>query len=236
MTLSSDSGLLKADKSCAKAARMAPTKVSPAPVTLITDCGSIGWAGQCLMTTISALPCTTICRRRRTSLRSPAHAVGSSAGNRIANNTPRSPHLITRCWKNGRRLMAICATPWSTKNDSVLPFDPAFWHANCSNDERNSVPIWKLSRVFHQYSWLVSCQGSVRAASNSSFNSRRFGEANFTGEPRKFDPRAEEIEGRIDTDLMTEVGSLLYVRLGGSDQAALQAHKNAVEYIHIHHP
>ena len=49
----------------------------------------------------------------------------------------------------------------------------------------------------------------------SSASSRRFGDANLTGEPWKFDPRAEEMAGRIDTDLITDVGSLLEIKTVG---------------------
>ncbi len=52
----------------------------------------------------------------------------------------------------------------------------------------------------------------MRAHLYSAANSKRFGEANLIGEPSKFDPRADEMAGRMDADLITEVGSLWHIK------------------------
>ena len=46
----------------------------------------------------------------------------------------------------------------------------------------------------------------------NSANSKRFGEVNVIGEPLRFDPSADEMAGKMEVDLITEVGSLQYVK------------------------
>ena len=82
------------------------TSVSPAPVTFTIDSGGRRFAGKWCITTISPfpLPVDTI-RRLWMLLLSDAHLAWRET--RMTTTTPRSPHLIIKCWKNGRRLMAI---------------------------------------------------------------------------------------------------------------------------------
>lgn len=145
-------GLYIVLESWAKHARRAPTKESPAPVTL--EIVSIGREGKCWINVISLeFPCAIIYRSSGL-LRLCVHTEFNASFGDICITTmiPRSPHLTMRCWKNGNRLTAFWIIPCATRK-AMFPLEGSWSETglreSCSRSIRNAVPRLRLSTTDH---------------------------------------------------------------------------------------